>query len=437
LASSAKATEQVEVFTSTQGRRWPFALAAFLICLVGSAHAQTIPELVLEERYNEARAALAERNASALDRAFTEVLIARRQGDTPGAIARLRNILRARPDLVPVRRLLANLLAETGQYEAAEFHFRRLIEDDPVAANRAGYTRALRRIAALKPFGLSASFAFVPSTNINRGTASDIFRSDFGDFIIDEDSQGATGIGFAFSAGAFRRFELEGGNRLRLDASTSAILHGAPEYNQHSFTLRATLSREDSGEGWAIAPEYSRVYLAGALNHTRYGVALARAVQLDDDTALRLGVTAEHRDYPTDTFLTGQRYEAEATLRRRLDPRTALSGSVAYKLGEPEAARFQYNGIEVGAELTRVFESGVQLGLGLSHEWRPYRGDFTGVSFPRNDNITTLDASVFNDRWTVRGAAPTVTCSLTFAQSNIAFYDYDVQECTIGFTRAF
>jgi len=418
-------------------RRLCIGFACLLTWLPTVSAAQTVPELILAERYDDARSALDAQGASALDRAFAEALIARRQGDTPGAIARLRDILRQRPDLVPVRRLLANLLAETGQYEAAEFHFRRLVEDDPVPANRAGYTAALRRIAALKPFGFSASFAFVPSTNINRGTSSEIFQSDFGDFLIDEGSQSTTGIGFAFSAGAFRRFELDGGNRLQFDASTSAILYGAPEFNQHSFTLRATLSRDEGGGGWAVAPEYSRVYLAGELNHTRYGLALARAVQLDDDIALRLRATAEHRDYPTDTFLTGQRYEAEATLRRRIDPRTALSGSVAYKLGETEAERFQYNGIEIGARLDRVFESGLQLGLGLSHEWRPYRGDFTGVSFPRNDNVTTLDASAFNDRWTVQGAAPTVSCRLTVAQSNIAFYDYDVQECTIGFTRAF
>lgn len=407
--------------------------------LAGAAPAQTADPaaLIAAGRSDEARAALDAQGASALDRTVAEALIAAREGRRIEAIARLRAVLAQRPDLRNLRRLLAGLLADTGQYEAAEFHLRRLLEDDPVPQNRAAYNRALRQIAALRPYGFSASLAVVPSTNINRGTGSDIFSTDFGDFIISEESQGTTGIGLSLGVAAFRRFQLANGNRLQFDAATSAILYSAPEFNQHSFTLRATLSSEESGEGWAVAPEYSRVYLAGALNFTRYALSLSRALALDDDTALRLRGTVEHRDYPTDSFLTGQRYEAEAALLHRLDARTALEGSVALKRGETESAAFRYDGIELGARLTRAFANGLQLGVGLSHEWRPYRGDFTGVTFPRRDSITSLDASVFNDAWTVQGAAPTLSCRLTFAQSNIAFYDYDVQECTIGFTRAF
>ena len=415
-------------------------LVALLPCLLlvgAAASAQTTSpvSLVSAGEYDAARAAALESSNPALDSELIEALIDRREGRNAAAIARLRGILRAAPGLVPVRRLLANTLVADGQYEAAEFHFRRLLEDDP--DNRAVYNRAIRTISGLKPFGFTASLAFVPSTNINRGTLNEIFSTDFGDFIIDDESLGASGVGLALGAGAFRRFELENGRRLQFDARAAAILYDRPEFNQHSFTLRATLSGADDGQAWSIAPEYKRAYVEGALYYNLYALTLSRALQINDDTALRVRGLAEYRDYIEDTFLTGPRYEIETTLRRRLDPRTALEWSVAYKLGETKAERFQYNGIEVGARLDRVFASGLNLRVGLAHEWRPYRGDFTGVTFPRNDNITTLEASAFNDSWTLQGTTPTVSCRVAFAQSNIAFYDYDVQECSIGFTRAF
>lgn len=398
--------------------------------------AQTIPELVLGGRFDEARAELDARDASPIDRALTEALIAQRRGDTADAIRRLRDIVRARPELVPPRRLLANLLFATEQYEAAEFHYRRLIEDDP--ANRAEYNRALRAIAARVPFGFTGGLALVPSTNINRGTSNEIFRSDFGDFVIDDESLGTTGVGLAVSAGVFRRFDFGEGRRLQFDARASAIIYDKPEFNQHSFTLSGTYTATSDQTGWSAAPRYTRAYLAGALSYNGYGLTLSRVMPVGERTGLRLTGRAEHRDYITDTFLTGQRYEAEAALSRRIDARTALQGSLAYKVGEVEVGRFSYDGVEVGTRLTRAFENGLRLDVGLSYERRPYRENFTGVSFPRDDSITTLSVSAFSDRWTVfGGAAPTYSCRQTWAVSNIAFYDYDVTECTIGFTRQF
>ena len=417
------------------------ALGLVLVCglIAGTAAAQTpnAGALIRAGDFDGARANLEARNASPLDRAFAEALIAQRQGNTPGAIARLRDILRIRPDLLPPRQILANLLAQTGQYEAAEFQFERLRDIDPNPNNRARYNRALRRLFALKPFGFTASGAVVPSTNINRGTTTEIFPTDFGDFVIDEDNLDTTGIGLSLNLGVFRRFELPGGQRFQIDAKTSVILYDKSQFNQHSFTLRASVSDTNDGKSWSVAPEVSRSYLAGARYYDRAAITLARGWTLNPETALTLSGNVEYRDYTTSENLTGPRYELQGRVRRLIDARTAVEGSLAYKRGETQSDAFKYNGYEVGARITRAFRNGIQLGLGAEYEYRPYDGDFTGVTFPRTDNIAAVDFSVFNDRWTVGGAAPTYSCKLTWAQSNIAFYDYDVQECSIGFTRNF
>ena len=392
-------------------------------------------ELIQTGDFDGARAALDATNATPLDRRFAEALIARAEGDRPRAIAQLREILRVRPDLVTPRRILASLLAQDEQYEAAEFQYRQLVDLDPNTANRAGYNRALRTLFSRKPFGFTASGSIVPSTNINRGTGTDIFPTDFGDFIIDEDNLGQTGVGLSLNLGAFRRFELPGGQRMQLDAKTGLILYDKAQFNQHSFTLSATLSDTKDGKSWAVTPELSRAYLAGERYYDRVAVSLARGWTLNPKTALILRGRAEYRDYTTSATLTGPRYEFGAELRRRLDARPSLTGRLAYKIGTTDSPAFHYDGVEIGARATRAFENGIQLGVGLSYETRPYRGNFTGLTFARQDNITALDFSVFNDRWTFQGAAPTYSCKLTWAQSNVAFYDYNVQECSIGFTR--
>lgn len=416
------------------------ALCAIAIAMAtGPVAAQTpnAGQLIRAGDFDGARAALEARDASPLDRAFAEILIAQRRGNTEAAIALLRDLLRVRPDLVAPRRLLANLLAQDGQFEAAEFQYRQLVDLDPNTANRAGYNRALRTLFSRKPFGFTASGSIVPSTNINRGTGTEIFPTDFGDFIIDEDNLGQTGVGLSLNLGAFRRFELPGGQRLQIDAKTALILYDKAQFNQHSFTLGATLSDTNNGKSWAVTPELSRAYLAGDRYYDRVALSLARGWTLNPKTALILRGQAEYRDYTTSETLTGPRYEFGAELRRRLDARTSLTGSLAYKIGNTESPAFQFDGIEIGARATRAFENGIQVGVGLSYETRPYRGDFTGLTFARQDNITSVDFSVFNDRWTFQGAAPTYSCKLTWAQSNVAFYDYNVQECSIGFTRNF
>lgn len=400
-----------------------------------TAHAETAPGLTNADRGNGAHDEPNARSDLLLNRALAEALLARRVGNTGVAIQRLRDIVRARPDAIRARRILANLLFETEQYESAEFHFHRLAEDDP--KNRASYNRALRVISARKPFGFGFSGSIVPSTNINRGTGLDTFSTSFGDFIINDESQATTGVGLALTGRAFRRFQVADHQRLQFDAFAIGRLYDKSEFNQHSYALRATWSHTKDRRSWAIAPEYSRAYVGSDLSYDRYAIKVSRGVPLGKRNALHLTARAEHRDYATSTYLTGQRYEVEASLRRRLNPRTSVEVSAAYKRGEPEAERFQYDGVEIGARVSRAFENGIQLGVGLSHEWRPYRGNFTGVTFPRDDKILTADFTVFNDRWTIRGAAPTFSCTYSRAASNIAFYDHSVQECNIGLTRAF
>lgn len=414
-----------------------FCAAIAIAALPHSGQTQSAPPLGLITAGDDAAARATADASSPVDRELVEALIDQRDGRITEAIAHLRTVLRLRPDHRLARRLLANALATDGQYEAAEYHFNRLLEDEPDPEARASYARALRAISARKPVGVTAALAVVPSTNINRGTANQVFPTDFGDVVIDEDNLGASGLGLALSAGAFHRFELPGGQRLQIDAKVATILYDKPQFNQHTLTLRGSLSDTTDGQSWSVAPEVSRAYLAGEAMYDRAAIALARGWTTSPRRGVILGALAEYRDYVTDDALSGPRFEVEARLRQQLTPRVRVETSLGLKRGDTQSAAFQYDGVEVGARLSRAYDSGLRLDVGATYEWRPYRGDFTGVTFAREDGIASVDFSVFNDKWTIQGAAPTYGCKLTWARSNIAFYDYSVQECTIGFTRNF
>jgi tetratricopeptide (TPR) repeat protein len=411
-----------------------FVVASFCMSM---AQEQEVVALIRSGEYEKALAAFDQAGGSDLDRAFIQALIYRQKGQIDKAIAQLRGILRARPELIQPRRLLVSLLTEKKEYEAAEYHLNQLLRFDEKPRNRAAYRSALRRISESKPYGLSASFAIVPSTNINRGTDNEIFSTGFGDFVIDEGGKETTGVGLALSFSAYRRVFLENGNRLQFNLKTSSIVYDQSEFNQVSVKGSAEY-RAKAGRGfWSLKPELSRAYVGGEREYDTLALSFDRSLPLDRTRRVKLSFRAEQRDYATADYLDGARYEASAAIRTFLSPRLAVEGTLGLNVGEPEAARFQYDGVEIGGRVFRNWASGWQLAAGLSHEMRAYRGDFTGVDFPRDDQITSLTVSVFNSRWSIRGTAPTLACRFTMAKSNIAFYDYDVQECTIGFTKRF
>ena len=415
-------------------------LCAFFLTFITSeswAQNNDVRSLINAGEYVAARQAAKDQGATAIDLAVAEALIDHHRGERDGAIRRLRAILRDYPGLIPVRQLLANFLAAKGDFEAAEFHYERLVELDNNTDRRRSYRNALNLIRSKKPYGFTSSFAIVPSSNINRGTSGSVFRTSIGDFDIDPESKGKTGVGLALNVGAFRRFSLPDAGRLRFDLKLGGVIYTDSQFNQGHVTTSLTYGKSKSGKFWSVTPELRRVWLDASPYYDLGAVTLNWGMRLNQKTGLGLGFRAEHRDYNTATYLSGERYQVGATLQRRVSPRVSVQGSLTLATSEAKAARFQYDSIKLGAGATRSWGSGLRVSAALSHEIRPYRGDFTGVTFPRDDRITSIDVRVVNDRWTFGGAAPTYSCRLTWAKSNIEFYDYDVQECTIGFTRQF
>ena len=70
-------------------------------------------------------------------------------------------------------------------------------------------------------------------------------------------------------------------------------------------------------------------------------------------------------------------------------------------------------------------------------DYRHFIGNFTAVDYPREDHSRTLNLSVMNTNFVIGGATPKLGCSFRTVDSNVAFYEYEVRECGISFTRRF
>lgn len=92
--------------------------------------AGNILQLVGAGEFDGAREALAATPHSPIDELFLEAQILIRQGRPEDAISIYRALLAAKPGLIPIRQLLAKTLLEIGDFEAARFHFRTLLETD-------------------------------------------------------------------------------------------------------------------------------------------------------------------------------------------------------------------------------------------------------------------------------------------------------------------
>lgn len=380
-------------------------------------------------------AVLAERQL--VDEAFAKAAQLERQGRTSDAIRLYRSIVRAVPGHIPARRRLVSLLLKTGNIEAAEHHLEALLELDPDPEYRAGYGRIAARLAARRPYGVSATVSLLPSSNVNRGSGRSIFESDLGDFVIDESGREQSGIGVAFSLSGFRRYVVWGGSTLRLDLGGSAQLYEEEEFNRAAVSAGATLQVPLRAGNWTYGADFARVFSGGDVEYDAIGAVLGRLIVVDRARAIRLSARAESRNYDQADYLDGERYRLSASFQNRFSPRLAAEISAGLNIGELNASHYRYDGREIGARLHLSRPSGVRTSIGLIHEHRPYRGNFTGVSYPRTDDITTLELTFMNDSWEILGSSPVLRCRSVWSSSNVSFYDYTVRECAISLTKRF
>lgn len=441
------------------GRRAGIALAIGLFGVASSGWTPAVAQadlaalgprleaLLAEGKVDEARRLLRENLGNdvqaGLNVAHFEGVILMRQKRYEEAIAVFRQVLNIDPNFVPSRVELARALYESGQTEAAAFHFDAInLGADDIGLKRfaQGY---LERIAAEKPYGFNGYFGFVPSTNVNRGTQQTTVTTDFGTGTINADSREQSGIGFAAGVGAFRNVALgNGGSGLSFAGSIDLKKYlNTTAYDEAAFSATASFTQKWKNHAFRIGPTGDVTLQAWTPVILRYGLSAGAAFQVGPKTAMTVNLTALRQDYLTQDFRDGWLVSASTGVRHLLTPSLAVGAGVGAVFERTDTAPdLSHNDVWIRLHADKEWSGGLLTSAFVKYENHTYLDSFAvffGFRDPRVDNRVSIGGRLAHRRLSWMGFAPQLTYEFTRQFSNIAFYDYMSHDVGLTVTRNF
>ena len=408
-----------------------------------------ISRLINQGRFDEAQALFEANAPSEADRHFFVGRLLKSQGLLIPAIASFQMALEREPGHLNARRELTHSLVIVGRFSDAQLNLDILGREDLTPSMQPIYAGFQRLIDENKPAGASASFALVPSSNINRGTSETVFETSLGSGLISEDSRETSGLGVRVGLHGFLRNRLSERLRLVLKADLWATKYSEKAFDTLQAKLTAMLEGRSERLRWSLAPylrqDWSREEIGPSLAPDERFTASLRAVGaelklqffLDEANSVQLGVLTEDRRYPVSGFQDGRYNQVRIDYARRLADDLTFGLGLALNTGRPEPAHLRYDGTELNASIRKIFSGTVDTSFGLAIGHRAFEGDYPLRTTPRNDDYWRINLGYRNADWSVLGSVPSFTCSYTRAHSNIEFFDYDVSECQLAFERRF
>ena len=357
------------------------------------------------------------------------------QGRTTDAGVLLRRILDEKPDAVPVRLELAQLLTHVGDVGGAlrELRAAQASGLPPAVARLVDrYSEALR---ASRPFGASFEIALAPDSNINRATRSDTLGTVFGDFDVDKDSKAKSGTGLALQGQAFGRVRL-GEQGLLVRATAAADLYGKTQFNDIAFDLAAgpelRLGRNQINLEVAATQRWfgQKPFMRSA----RLGATWTRPI--GSRTQLRLTASAALVDNQFNDLQDGKSYSGGLDVEHALSATTGVGVNLSLNRDALKDPGYSTTGWRAGLlgwrdvgrmTLTAAFDIG------------RLSADDRLLLFPdkRSDRYSRLSFGATFRQLQFRGFSPIARFSIERNRSTVGFYDYKRTRTEMGVVRAF
>lgn len=358
-------------------------------------------------------------------------------GRNSAAALLLRRILDDRPDAVPVRLALVQLLDRMGDKDAAWREMRAVRASGlPPAVARLidRYSEALR---AARPAGASFEIALAPDSNINRATRSDTLGTIFGDFDIDKEGKAKSGTGLSLRTQAYRRFALgSGDHNLLVRASGFADLYREMEFNDIAADLAV-------GPELRLGRNQVNVELGATqrwfgqkpfMRSARLGVTWTKP--LGSRMQLRLSGTASLVDNQLNDLQDGKAWSGRVEVERALSATTGIGLNLS---GDRQALHdpgYATRGWRAG--LVGWHDAG-RMTLTAGAEFGRLRADERLALFPdkRADRYSRFSLGATFRQLQFRGFAPVARFSIERNRSTVEFYDYRRTRSEVGVVRAF
>ena len=399
-----------------------------------------ISQLISQGQFATAEKVLKQGDPTDLDKMFFVARVLKATGRVDESIKLFAEILNQNPNYINARRELAHSLLAAKKYNAASTQLGILQRIDQNPQMLAGYRQMQGIIDQNRPVGISGVFALIPSSNINKGTSNTTFVTSLGTLVIDPSSQPVSGVGVQIGVSGYFRKVLDAQSRISLNWSLTGVLYENRAYSSVNGEFSVPYERRMAKGGYSLAPFYRVSWNDAGLSQQASGLRFSADRKLSTQNTLALALTYEERDYSSASYQNGAFSSETLSFSRQINPSLSYAVGTAFEQSgvfDPTKTHLAYNGGKLFASVNKAWDGGLRTGFGLEVGYRQFVGDYPLTTAPRADEFYGVNFTLSHARVQVAGFVPSLRCAYTFNTSTIAFFDFDVVDCTVGLSKEF
>ncbi|WP_376870430.1 surface lipoprotein assembly modifier [Albirhodobacter sp. R86504] len=336
---------------------------------------------------------------------------------------------------------IAESFSRAGQARRAEAYMSYLLTGPGQRANAARYADAIGILQRRHPFVTSASFALLPSTNINNVSSESNFETLLGRFEIENGGEETSGVGAEFGIQGRYRLPLARGRSFELGAALNHVWYETAALRYWRGRVTADLVQRDGAHDLRGGIHLDRTYYPDVDENRSDRLAIglhgAWSRALKEDARLTVSGLIEHRAYIDKDSLSGVYSTLGLGYTKRHKDGSAYTVSASVERSIPSLGYHRYFGATVRAGYDRNVTDHLRAGIDASATLRVYDEDFAAVDYHRRDEIYRIGFSVSDKRLTMFDATPKLSCGYKVQSSNISLYSSNTTDCRIGWSYRF
>ncbi|MDE0385779.1 MAG: surface lipoprotein assembly modifier, partial [Defluviicoccus sp.] len=369
---------------------------------------------------------------------------ARRDALLDEAIATLRAMLVARPELVRVRLELARAFFHKGEDGLARRHFEHVLAGRPPAAVALNVNRFLAAMRARKRWSLRVGMALAPDSNIGAASDERIIYIHGLPFRRDAEELTTSGMGVSAWLGGEYEYPLGPRWRLRAGGDLSRREYRASEFDQ--LTVSGQVGpRRLIGRGSEVSLLLTGLHhwTGSGLSepsHRDIGVRIEGRHRLTRRTTLTAQVSRAERRYDREKYRDGPIAAVSLITGWVASPTVRIAAELGWGRERTKSETWRHTSRRVGLGATAQLPWGFTVGGAGDLRWADWEGDWfphTEAGEPRRDLTRTILLFAHNRALTLQGFSPQVSVTQEQRTTNAQLYDYDRLFGEIRFVRLF
>jgi hypothetical protein len=435
------------------------ALLLLALALALPAAAQTpvqVPvdvqiNILIEQGDYAAALALAERawgpetpnRAARID--FIRGMKLKAEGDLQGAIAIFRKLLADNPGFTRVRVELASALYQAGDPEAASYHLRdlaRTAQTDELRRNFESYLDAIKRD---RPWRVGGYLSLAPSTNVNGRTTERVIVIDncpFDpsgrcQFVIDEGSRAASGIGLTGGLSGERHFFLSDDITVTLSGRVDAIKYIDPQFDRLSGRAGAHVRKKlgDTTIGGGVVADYSMIGWQPYRDAAGFEFEVGRA--MGPATHLLLSTSIMYQRFAAFPTMNGPAVSLGAVVGHAIGPGQSLTTGMSFTLERTSASYLDSDALRTFVGYGKEWNGGLITYVEPSITLRRFRGIDPSFGSRREDIEVGARVGLSHRKLSFWGFMPRLEYSYTRQFSTHTFQRRETHSANVVLTREF